>query len=136
MANATATKIVEEGKRNAVVQLTGILDTSNAALTSVIQLSNFTNKDAASGRFVGLRIDKISYSIGDQLQLTLHWKATTPQVIAAIAGRGHLKYKPVGGLKPNTGAAGFDGAINLATTGWASGTQNYTVLLEMVKIYT
>lgn len=136
MANATTKRILEDGPRNAVVLLTGILDTSNASLTPAIQLADFTNNASETGPLRSFRLDKVSYSIADQLQAQLYWNATTPQVMVALAGRGHLKFKPSSGLQPaNRLAAGFDGAINLITTGWASGIQNYSVLLELVKVY-
>lgn len=133
MANATSKKILEDGYRNAVVLLTGVLDTSNATLSPAVQLADFTNNDA--GIFKGFRIDKVAYSISDQLALQLYWNATTPQIIVALAGRGHMKFRCDSGLQPVSGAAGFNGALNLSSTGWASGIQVYSVLLEMVKIY-
>lgn len=136
MANVTNKRILEDGWRNAVVLLTGILDTSNASLTSTVVKGDFTNNGTAEGVLKAFRIDKISYSIADQLQVQLYWNATTPQVMAALAGRGHMKFRCVSGLQPaNVAAAGFDGSLNLITTGWASGAQNYSILLEMVKVY-
>lgn len=135
MANVTATKILVDGHANAVVQFTGVLDTSNASLSPVLQLSDFTNNSTRL-TLIGFQVSKIYYSIGAQLQLQLRWNATAQQMIAALADTGEICYEGAGWLTPNTGAAGFNGAINLETTGWASGIQNYTVLLYMQKLYT
>lgn len=134
MANATASIIAEEGPRNAVVRLTGVLDTSNVTLTPAITLANFTNNDKGLN-FTAFRVDHVSYVISDQLEIQLQWNATTPQNIFALAGRGHIGNWDSGGLQPNQGAAGFDGSINLITTGWTAGTQNYTILIDLVKLY-
>lgn len=136
MANATVKKVLTDGWRNAVVQLSGVLDTSNATITPAITLADFTNNDpGAKALFSGFIINCIQYSIADQLQAQLYWNATTPELMVALAGRGKIKYETDGRLVPVFGAAGFNGSINLATTGWASGIQNYTILLGMDKLY-
>jgi len=42
MANSYAVQILEEGPRNAIVKLTGILDTANEARTIKVDVSAFT----------------------------------------------------------------------------------------------
>lgn len=136
MANATVKKVLTDGWRNAVVQLSGVLDTSNATITPAITLADFTNNDpGAKAPLSGFIINCIQYSIADQLQAQLYWNAATPELMVALAGRGKIKYETDGRLVPVFGATGFNGAINLATTGWASGIQNYTILLGMDKLY-
>lgn len=138
MANRFDSQVMEDGWRNAVVRITGVLDTSDASLTPAIALGDFTNNDVARQRFVGLRVDHIWHSIGDGLELQISWEALNPRLIMALAGRGRESFHTVGGLQPTSTDPGYSGNINLTTTGWGSEEQtlqNFTVMLEMVKLY-
>ena len=42
MANQVNTQILQDGARNAVVKITGVLDTSNVSVSDVITTSMFT----------------------------------------------------------------------------------------------
>lgn len=126
MANAVTTQIIEDGPRNSIVKLTGVLDTSNEALVTKIDPANFTPVPTQ------FRIDGIWYSISDQLEVQLQWNATANVLIIPLAGRGKQFYKQFGGLTNNAGA-GKTGKIDLVTTGWASGTQIYEIILWLVK---
>ena len=127
MANALTTQIITDGPRNATVKVTGVLDTSNQALTTVVDPANYGFSPAE------FLIDYINYSISDQLEAQLLWKATTDVMIMPLAGRGRMSFHDFGGLKNNAGA-GKTGAIGLLTTGWTSGTQVFTITLELVKV--
>lgn len=127
MANAVATQIIEDGARNAIVKLDGVLDTSNEAVVTKIALASFSPLPT------GFRIDAIRYSISAQLVVRLEWHATANVVAYSLAaGQEDLWFKDVGGLQ-NNGGAGKNGAIDLVTTGWTSGTQTYTITLWLVK---
>lgn len=136
MANKFDQEIMLDGWRNAVVKITGILDSGDANLSPVISLSDFTNNDINTGRLVGFRIDHIWHSIGNGLEIGLFWDATDPQIITAVAGRGKETFG--GGLHPRQNNVGYTGNINLITTGFGVQglpPQNFTVLLEMAKLY-
>ncbi len=136
MSNQTTKQITLDGPRNFVVKLTGVLDTSNVSLTPAISLSDAVNNDVRL-TLVGFRLDRMEYSIGSGLEVQLAWNATTPQLMTPIAGRGKIDAWHYGGWFPNQQAAGFDGSINLTSTGYPAGTtQNYSVVLELVKLYT
>lgn len=136
MAVTTLDKqILEEGWRNAVVRLTGALAMGESEIRW-IQLADFLNNDQRAGALVGLRVDCIQYSIGAGMQVQLEWDGATPQQIADIAGRGDIDSWFGGGLQPDRNRTGYNGAINLRTTGFPAGTvQNFTVVLRMVKLY-
>lgn len=142
MANTASKRIVRDGYRNAVVELMGTLDTAAASftVTPAIDISaDFSANDPNQTAFVGLRIDKIKYSLSDGIQAFLYFNATADQLIAGIAGRGKLDFKPDAGITPNQGAAGYDGDIDLTInniTAAAGVVQTYTILLEMIKLYT
>jgi hypothetical protein len=135
MANATTKRILADGYRNAVVELIGVLDTSNATLEPAIDISaDFTNNDPSAGTLNGLAICEIRYSISDQLAVQIEYDATADQPIAALAGRGKVCFPNF--VTPNRAAAGYTGDIDVITTGWASGIQTYTLVIEAIKLYT
>ena len=125
MANVVNTQVLIDGKRNAVVKITGVLDTSNVASTTIIDPANF------SGVPTGFRIDHLDYSISDPLEVRLQWDAATPIDILPIAGRGKMSFHNFGGLTDN--ATNPTGKINILTTGYTTGTLIFSVVLEMVK---
>jgi hypothetical protein len=131
MANSFLTQTIEEGPRNAVVKLTGVLDTSNLAVTDAVDPANF-NMSGTGPVPEQFRIDHIDYSIADQLEVILWWDATADVAILPIAGRGKMSFWNFGGLQNNAGA-GKTGKIQISTTGWASGTQVFSIVLELVK---
>jgi len=126
MANSFTTQTLLDGPRNLVVKLVGILDTSNLASTLAVDVSTFSGAPSL------VRIDGIDYSIADQLAVQLYWDATTDVPIVNLAGREDVCYKEIGGLT-NNGGTGVTGDILIQTTGWASGTQGFTIILSMVK---
>ena len=131
MANAVAVQILEEGPRNAVVKVTGVLDTSNVASSLLIDMATL-NQGGIGKTPTKVRIDKIEYSVSSQLQVRLDWHATANVMIAALIGSGEFEFCKVGGLNNNAGA-GIDGDIDLLTYGWASGIQAFTFVLHLVK---
>ena len=134
MANAFATQIISDGPRNAIIKLTGVLDTSNLAQTLAVDLSTLSPIVQGTNltKPAAVAIHHLDYSLGDQLEVQLTWDATTQVAILPLAGRGRMSFKDFGGLQNNSGA-GKTGNINITTTGWASGTQVFSVVLEMVK---
>ena len=126
MANAFAVQILQQGARNAIVKLTGLLDTSDEARTVKVDVSALVPSCSL------IRIDKIQWQISSQLTVKLDWDATTPVLITTLVGAQHAKYRDFGGLHNNAGT-GVTGDIFLTTVGWASGVQSYTIVLSMVK---
>ena len=126
MANAVNTQILVDGERNAVVKITGVLDTSDVAIQQIVLPSSFS---PVPNQF---RIDYIDYAIADGLEIRIFWDAPTPVDILPIAGRGRMAFWNFGGLQNN--AVGATGAIDLSTHGWATGDiLNFSLVLEMVK---
>lgn len=131
MANSFTTQIIQDGPRNTVVKITGILDTSDQALTTAVDMSTLTQGSTALAPSQ-VRIDYLDYSISDQLEVQLLWDATTDVVIMPLAGRGRLLFQNFGGIQNNS-TTGKTGNILIKTTGWTSGTQVFMVTLELVK---
>ncbi len=136
MATQTAVAVLEEGPRNAIVQLTGVVTDGDVSLPSVITLAMFTNNEQLK-TLVGFRVDEIEFSLSESLKGVLSWHGGTPQLIAGLAATGKLSYRRDGGRQPNRNNSGYDGSIDFETAGFAPGTtQTYSVLLRMVKLYT
>ena len=140
MANVLDIQITEEGPRNGVVKLTGILDTSDVSEVPAIALQDFINNDASSGPLIGLRVDLIEWSISQGTEVQLSWDGLNPQQIFPLAGRGRISSTNYGGFLPDMTRTGYTGNINLNTTGWANSlspgaVQNFTIILELVKLY-
>lgn len=135
MANTSERRILEDGWRYAIVQLTGRVDSGDVSLLPAVQLSDFTNNEPNS-TLVGFRIDEIEFSIGEPLTVFLSWNAATPQQFAALAQSGEMNYRKKGGLQPDRQRSGYDGAVNLTSGGYIpGGVVGYTILLKMVKLY-
>lgn len=133
MANQFNYQLIEDGPRNAVVKLTGILDTSNLALTDAVQVSGLVGNGILAHP-TKVRIDHIDYAIQDQIDVILFWEATTNMPILPLAGRGRMNFGDFTGL-PNNGGAGMTGNILIETLGWTSATQIFTLVLNLIKQY-
>lgn len=135
MANSLEMQITEEGPRNAVVKLTGVVDTSDISEIPAVSLTDFTNNDP-NLVLIGFRVDLIEWSMSQDLEINLAWNSLHPQQIFPIAGRGRINSSNYGGFIPDKTRTGYDGSINLVSTGFSAGTtQNFTVILELVKLY-
>ncbi|MGH7744177.1 MAG: hypothetical protein ACREQ5_05070 [Candidatus Dormibacteria bacterium] len=124
-------QIIQEGPRNAIVKLTGNLSTANLPLTTAVDVTTL-NQGGTGPTPTSVRIDHIDYSISDQLEVQLQWHATTNLDLLPLAGRGRMSFWNFGGLQNNAGA-GKNGNIDILTSGWASGTQVFSIVLELVK---
>jgi hypothetical protein len=128
MANALATQILVDGARNAVVKITGVVDTADITATDVVDPASFTPTPTR------LRIDKITYSVEGGLAVRLWWDASSDVLIASLTDSSEIGARDYGGLINNAGS-GITGKIQLTTEGWAGGAvYSFTVVLEMVKM--
>lgn len=135
MANIVDTQNIEEGHRNAVVKITAVLDTVDLNIVSIIKLENFRNNDPTA-RLTGFRFDHCNYSMGQQLDALLSWNGAVPQPIVPLARSGKIDVSDDGGLLPDTTRTGYDGSINLKTSGFVPGSvQNLTLIIRLVKLY-
>ena len=135
MANVLDRQITEEGPRNAVVKLTGVLDSSDALEAPAISLGDFTNNDQ-NLILKGFRIDLIEWSMSQPMEVQISWDSLNPQQVFPLAGRGRISATNYGGFLPDESRAGYTGNISLTTNGYIPGTvQNFTIILELVKLY-
>lgn len=140
MANSVDYQVTENGPRNVVIKLTGVLDTSDVSELPAITLANFadtnTQTQASMGTLTGFRIDLIEYAISNGLEVVLSWASNTPQQIFPLSGRGKFASYNYGGFIPDTTRSGYTGDINLTTSGYIAGSvQNFSIVLELIKLY-
>ena len=131
MANSVTFQTLEEGPRNIIVKAAGVLDTSDYALNTFISMAS-SNQGGKGPTPTQVRIDHIDYSISDQIEVQLWWDATSDVIILPLAGRGRMSFWNFGGLVNNAGT-GKTGDVLIKTTGWTSGIQVFSVILECVK---
>ena|ERR1700758_1201628 len=128
MANVITLQTIVDGPRNLVVKVTGTLDTSDVALTTIVTPS-------ATFRSPPLvQLMHIDYAIQDQLEIQLQWQGTPNQPLMPLAGRGRMSFTDFGGIPDN--AATPTGNIQMLTTGYPGGpvVVVFTLVLEMLKI--
>ncbi len=138
MANVLDRQITLDGPRNAVVKLTGILDSADALEQPAVSLDDFTNNDP-NLYLIGYRFDVIEWSMSQGLEIQIAWDGANPQQVYPIAGRGRIVAKNYGGFVPDFTRPGYSGNIILYTNNFnlaPGGIQNFTVILELVKLYT
>lgn len=136
MANVTAIQTLVDGPTNVVIKMTGLLDTSDVSLATLIDPALLSvmndNTKVLSNK---LRIDKITHNIEDLLAVNLFWDATTDVAIGNYVGVNEMNYRKFGGLTDNSGA-GRTGKILYSTTGWSTGASlSYVITLECTKQY-
>lgn len=135
MANSLDVRVVEDGRRNAVMRIIGVADTNDFVVTPAIRLSQFTNNDVGV-TFDGLRFVEVDFAVTNMFSVLLDWNGNTIQPMMAIADGGNFSGRRHCGYGPDRKASGYDGNINLRTRGYVGGnTYVFTILLRMTKMY-
>ena len=135
MANQVERQTVRDGFRNACFKWTGILDTSDFVLAPALAPGELVGNDP-NLTFVGFRILSLRCASTKDLSLSLEWAGSVPQLIAVATNQDNVDASGCGGFSPNRDAAGYTGALNLRSIGYAPGTiATFTLVAEMAKIY-
>lgn len=127
MAVTTTTQVLHEGLRNAVVQLTGVVDGVNSNELNV----NKVDVTALFPSCVRVNVLGITHTIKGGY-ITLAWDALDPIPFAQLEGYNELKYDYSGGIANDRNVGTNNtGNINLTTHGNVS----YTIELKLKKKY-
>lgn len=135
MANAVAIQVLQDGPRNAIVKVTGILDTSNMARQDLLVPADRSSiQPAFPGQFAcsAFAIKAIDYVVDDGLDLRLWWDASSDVLIHTYNGRYGFDYTVYGNLQNNAGA-GKTGKVQMDTLGYSSGTAEFSFVLQAIK---
>ena len=138
MADAVTSQTLSDGDNIAVVKFTNISDGSGEASVKKVDVSALNNNSAGAA-CAHATINQIWYDIGG-MRVALEWNATTNVVAAVLGGSaaagnvsGHMDFRSFGGVK-NTLASGYDGDIDLTTSGHTN-LDHYTIVLQLRKSY-
>lgn len=135
MANSLAVKITEDGRRNAIVTLNGVVDTANMNVVPAILITSFVNNDVQL-KLKGLSMRRAVYSVTEGLSVLLAWNSNSPELMCALSGSAEMDRRAEGGFPPSMKLSGYDGSINLSTDGFVPGkAYTFTVGLWMTKKY-
>lgn len=130
MANSLTTQILEDGERNVVVNVVGILDTSDLTAQDILDPTTLLQGVPPANR---LAIMKVEFAIEGTLSLRLLFDATADVVALTMNGFNKLNFENVGGI-PNNAGAGVTGKIQLTTEGWsAAAVLHFTFKLKCKK---
>ena len=138
MADAVTSQTLSDGDRIAVVKFTNISDGTGESSVAKVDVSALAASNAGLTPALAT-IEQIWYDVGG-MRVALEWNATTNVVAAVLGGSaaagpgsGYMDFRSFGGLK-NTLASGYDGDIDLTTSGHTN-LDHYTIVLELAKNY-
>ena len=138
MADAVTSQTLADGDRIAVMKFTNLSDGNGESSVKKVDVSALAASNAGLTPAL-VTIEQIWYDIGG-MRVALEWNATTNVVAAVVGGSaaagnvsGHMDFRSFGGIK-NTLASGYDGDIDLTTSGHTN-LDHYTVVLQLRKSY-
>lgn len=134
MANEFTIQTIQDGPRNVVIKISGVLDTSDLAQQVLIDPALLAGIDnTGTLKAAKLRLMRVIFNVEPLLTVNMWWDATTPVRIEDLTAQGHKEFAAFGGLTNNAGA-GVTGKVLIATQGWvATAILSFTATLEFVK---
>ena len=133
MADTVTTQTIIDGERNCIMKFTNVSDgTGESAVAKVDASALSSNSDGKACSEV--RIMRVSHAIVG-MSVQLFFDATTNVLLMELAesSNGHMEFKEFGGI-PNNAGSGKTGDVLFTTKGHSSG-DTYSIVLEMVKVY-
>tara|TARA_R100000734_G_C3307770_1_gene98352 strand:+ start:863 stop:1270 length:408 start_codon:yes stop_codon:yes gene_type:complete len=133
MADTVTTQIIEDGERNAVIKFTNVSDgTGESAVAKVDVSALAANSSGVSCSEV--RVMRVSHAVVG-MSVQMFFDATSNVLLMELAesSNGHLDFRNIGGI-PNNAGSGKTGDILFTTKGHSSG-DTYSIVLELVKVY-
>ena len=133
MADAVTSQTLLDGERLAIMKFTNISDGTGETAVTKVTVSSLT-ANAAGLPCTGVVVSKIT-SVCHGLEVRMYWDATTdvPFFLSTINTNYQNDFSSFGGITNNAGT-GKNGNIVFSTADASSG-DTYTVVLEMIKIY-
>ena len=133
MADAVTTQTIIDGERNCIMKFTNVSDGSGESAVAKVDVSALASNSAGVA-CSEVRVMRISHAIvGMPVQLFLDATSNVLLMELAESSNGHMEFEDIGGL-PNNAGSGKTGDILLTTKGHSSG-DTYSIVLEMVKVY-
>ena len=133
MADAVTTQTIIDGERNCVMKFTNVSDGTGESAVAKVDVSALAS-NAAGVACSEVRVMRVSHAIvGMSVQVFLDATSNVLRMELAESSNGHMDFKDFGGL-PNNAGSGKTGDILFTTKGHSSG-DTYSIVLEMVKVY-
>tara|TARA_R100001163_G_scaffold35649_1_gene27412 strand:- start:125 stop:532 length:408 start_codon:yes stop_codon:yes gene_type:complete len=133
MADAVTTQTIIDGERNCVMKFTNVSDGTGESAVAKVDVSALASNSAGTA-CSEVRVMRVSHAVvGMSVQLFLDATSNVLLMELAESSNGHMDFKDFGGLSNNAGS-GKTGDILFTTKGHSSG-DTYSIVLEMVKVY-
>ncbi len=133
MADAVTSQTIQDGPRNAIMKFTNVSDGSGESAVAKVDVSALAS-NAEGIACSEVRVMRVSHAIvGMSVQLFFNASTNVLLMELAESSNGHMDFKDFGGI-PNNAGSGKNGDILFTTKGHSSG-DTYSIILEMVKVY-
>ena len=133
MADAVTSQTIEDGERNCIMKFTNVSDGTGETAVAKVDVSALA-ANAAGISCSNFRVMRVSHAIvGMSVQMFLNATANVLLMQLAESSNGHMDFHDFGGI-PNNAGSGKNGDILFTTVGHSSG-DTYSIVLEMVKVY-
>ena len=133
MADAVTSQTIQDGERNCIMKFTNVSDGTGESAVAKVDVSALTSNSRGVA-CSEVRVMRISHAIvGMSVQLFFNATSNVLLMELAESSNGHMDFKDFGGI-PNNAGSGKDGDILFTTKGHSSG-DTYSIVLEMVKVY-
>ena len=133
MADAVTSQTIQDGERNCIMKFTNVSDGTGESAVAKVDVSALAS-NAAGVSCSEVRVMRVSHAIvGMSVQLFLNATSNVLLIELAESSNGHMDFKDFGGI-PNNAGSGKNGDILFTTKGHSSG-DTYSIILEMVKVY-
>ena len=133
MADAVTTQTIIDGERNCVMKFTNVSDGTGESAVAKVDVSALASNSAGKS-CSEVRVMRISHAVvGMSVQIFLDASSNVLLMELAESSNGHMDFKDFGGL-PNNAGSGKTGDILFTTKGHSSG-DTYSIVLEMIKVY-
>jgi len=133
MADAVTSQTIQDGPRNAIMKFTNVSDGSGESAVAKVDVSAL----AANAEGIAcseVRVMRVSHAIvGMSVQLFFNASTNVLLMELAESSNGHMDFKDFSGI-PNNAGSGKNGDILFTTKGHSSG-DTYSIILEMIKVY-
>lgn len=133
MADAVTSQTIIDGERNCVMKFTNVSDGTGESAVAKVDVSALSSNSAGKA-CSEVRIVRVSHAIvGMSVQIFFNASTNVLAMELAESSNGHMDFKSFGGM-PNNAGSGKNGDILFTTKGHSSG-DTYSIVLEMVKVY-
>jgi hypothetical protein len=133
MADTVTSQTIQDGERNCIMKFTNVSDGTGESAVAKVDVSALA-ANAAGISCSEVRVMRVSHAIvGMSVQLFLNASTNVLLMELAESSNGHMNFRDFGGI-PNNAGSGKDGDILFTTVGHSSG-DTYSIVLEMVKVY-